>query len=42
MLPAAGFTKARERDFGEGVIAPCPDGEGRREESLYVEAIKGG
>lgn len=40
LLRELGFTTVRERRYGESDILPCPDLQGRAEESLYVEAIR--
>jgi predicted SAM-dependent methyltransferase len=37
---AAGFEESEDRDFGDSRIEPAPDGEHRRKETLYVEAVK--
>jgi predicted SAM-dependent methyltransferase len=37
---AAGFDEARVMTFGESAIEPCPDSVERRDETLYVEAVK--
>jgi SAM-dependent methyltransferase len=39
-LGAAGFSDVEQRKFGDSLIEPCPDADGRRHESLYVEALK--
>lgn len=36
----AGFTAVEHSAFGEGRLAPSPDSEDRRTETLYVEAVK--
>jgi predicted SAM-dependent methyltransferase len=38
---AAGFTNVEERQFGESLLDPCPDSEGRRGDSFYAEAVRG-
>jgi len=35
-----GFCSVEHRSFGDSRIQPCPDGEGRRAETLYVEAVR--
>jgi predicted SAM-dependent methyltransferase len=42
LLAAAGFEQVARRAFGESRLEPCPDSVHRREETLYVEAIKPG
>jgi predicted SAM-dependent methyltransferase len=37
---AAGFSSAHERQFGDSALHPAPDSAARRDESLYVEAVK--
>jgi predicted SAM-dependent methyltransferase len=37
---AAGFETVEHRRFGDSRLAPCPDSEHRRRETLYVEAVK--
>lgn len=37
---SAGFVGFHVRSFGEGELVPCPDSEHRRENTLYVEAIR--
>jgi predicted SAM-dependent methyltransferase len=37
---AAGFQQVERRRFGDSRIVPTPDGEHRREETLYVEAVR--
>lgn len=39
---AAGFDRAEVMEYGQSTLAPCPDSEERRAESVYVEAYKGG
>jgi predicted SAM-dependent methyltransferase len=39
-LETTGFTSIRQRSFGDSLIQPCPDGAHRRDETLYVEAVK--
>jgi predicted SAM-dependent methyltransferase len=38
LLSAIGFRSVERRSFGESSLEPCPDGEHRRVETLYVEA----
>jgi FkbM family methyltransferase len=38
MLRSTGFHSVERRSFGESVLEPCPDGQHRRQETLYVEA----
>jgi hypothetical protein len=40
MLREVGFAVVKRSAFGEGRLTPSPDSEGRRQETLYVEAIK--
>ena len=37
---AAGFAEIEERSFGSSRLAPAPDSEHRRAETLYVECVK--
>jgi predicted SAM-dependent methyltransferase len=37
---AAGFETVELRRFGDSRLAPCPDSDHRRRETLYVEAVK--
>jgi predicted SAM-dependent methyltransferase len=39
-LTEAGFTGASRRGYGDSAIRPAPDSEHRKEESLYIEALK--
>jgi FkbM family methyltransferase len=38
LLVASGFHSVERRLFGESLLEPCPDGQHRRQETLYVEA----
>jgi predicted SAM-dependent methyltransferase len=38
LLLATGFHSVERRSFGESQLEPCPDGQHRRQETLYVEA----
>jgi len=40
VLTAAGFEQVERMDFGASRISPCPDSPHRRDETLYVEAIR--
>lgn len=40
LLVAAGFSNLVESTYGESELDPCPDSEGRRVGSLYVEGVK--
>jgi hypothetical protein len=40
LIAAAGFEAVERGGFGDSRIDPCPDSEHRREETLYVEAIR--
>jgi SAM-dependent methyltransferase len=37
---AAGFETVEHRQFGDSRLAPCPDSDHRRRDTLYVEAVK--
>ncbi|MGH2534740.1 MAG: class I SAM-dependent methyltransferase [Thermomicrobiales bacterium] len=39
MLKETGFTGVARSCFGEGALRPSPDSDGRRPETLYVEAV---
>jgi predicted SAM-dependent methyltransferase len=40
LCKAAGFSRVEERSFGDSRLDPAPDSEGRRSETLYVEAVR--
>jgi SAM-dependent methyltransferase len=40
LIAAAGFSDVVESSYGESAMDPCPDTEGRRTASLYVEGVK--
>ncbi len=40
LLEASGFRDVERRPFGDSRIRPCPDGERRRLETLYVEGVR--
>jgi predicted SAM-dependent methyltransferase len=40
LCKAAGFSRVEERSFGDSRLDPAPDSEGRRLETLYVEAVR--
>jgi predicted SAM-dependent methyltransferase len=40
VLRAAGFGNPEQRAFGETALEPMPDSEHRRDETLYVEAVR--